>query len=296
MPHRPFVRTLRAQWLGQQLRSLREDRGLTLQATALHLKRDMSALSRYERGEWPVGRADVAALLDLYGFYDAAERERMLRLAEEVWRTDRWSENYGDVVDASFIDFPWLESCAELVSSYHTMVVPGLFQLPEYAEIVIRAVEQDDPTDERVARWVDLRIGRQRVLDAPTGPRFEAIIDEAALRRRVGGSSLAADQLRHLGQVSRQPRVTIRVLPTDVSVHAGLDGSFWLFRMPRPYPAVAYEQILGGHIDLESPKSDRYVRAYDQLRTAALTPQESAVFIADLAEEMASSAPPRRLT
>jgi hypothetical protein len=263
---------------------------LTLKGVALHLKRDASALSRYERGDWPVGRTDVAALLDLYGFYDAAERERMLRLAEEVWRTDRWSENYGDVVDSSFIDFPWLESRAQCVSSYHAMIIPGLFQLPEYAETIIRAVEQENATDDLVARWVELRLRRQRVLYDPAGPRFETIIDEAALRREVGGRLLAADQLRHLAGMSRHSRVTIRVLPSDIAVHAGLDGSFWLFDMPRPYPAVAYEWMLGGHIYMESPKSDRYVRAYDQLRPPALPPRESAIFIAALADEMASNA------
>jgi transcriptional regulator with XRE-family HTH domain len=106
MPHTPFVRTLRAQWLGQELRRLREDRAMSLHVVSHHLRRDSSALSRYERGEWPVGRTDVLALLDLYGFHEATERERMLRLAEEVWRTDHWNENYGDIVDVSFIDFP----------------------------------------------------------------------------------------------------------------------------------------------------------------------------------------------
>jgi transcriptional regulator with XRE-family HTH domain len=101
MPHKPFVRTLRAQWLGQELRRLRDARGMTLKMVSAHLRRDMSALSRYERGEWPIGKTDVLALLDLYGFHHAGERERMLRLAEEVWVTDRWSENYSDILEPS---------------------------------------------------------------------------------------------------------------------------------------------------------------------------------------------------
>ncbi|WFE67524.1 helix-turn-helix transcriptional regulator [Micromonospora sp. WMMD714] len=84
MPHKPFIRTLRAQWLGQQLRALREERGMTLKLVSEHLHRDMSALGRYERADWPIRRGDVVALLDLYGFHHAAERARLLALAEDV--------------------------------------------------------------------------------------------------------------------------------------------------------------------------------------------------------------------
>ncbi|MFC4109479.1 Scr1 family TA system antitoxin-like transcriptional regulator [Micromonospora zhanjiangensis] len=138
VPHKPFIRTLRAQWLGSQLRALREERGMTLKLVAEHLARDMSALGRYERGDWPIRKGDVVALLDLYGFHHATERARLLGLAEEVWRTDRWDEDYGDVVDASFIDYPWLESRAERICSYNLTLLPGLMQTREYATTLIR--------------------------------------------------------------------------------------------------------------------------------------------------------------
>lgn len=286
MPHQPFVRTLRAQWLGQELRRLREARHMTLDLVAQHLKRDPSALSRYERATWPIGKADVLSLLDLYGFHHAGERDGMLRLAEEVWVTDRWSENYSDILEPSFIDFPWLESRAERVCSYHTMLVPGLFQLREYAEAVIRNAERAHLTEEKVQRGVDLRMDRQRVLDQPGGPHVDLVVDEAALRRRVVGPALTRAQLEHVLACAARPRITVRVLPASVSLHSGMDGDFWVFEMPPPYPAVAYLEYIGGQLYLESPKSDRYVRAYDELRTAALDPRASATFLADLVKEL----------
>jgi transcriptional regulator with XRE-family HTH domain len=286
MPPKPFVRTLRAQWLGQELRSLRDARGMTLKMVAAHLRRDMSALSRYERGEWPIGRADVLALLDLYGFHHAAERERMLRLAEEVWITDRWSENYSDILQPSFIDFPWLESRAERICSYHASVIPGLFQLRDYAERVIRSVDGDELDEEGIQLCTDLRMERQAVLAAPHQPWIDVVIAESALRRRIGRPSLCHAQMLHLLECASLTRVIIRVLPSDVDLHRGLDGSFWVFQMPHPYPAVAYLDYLGGQLYLEAPKSERFVRAYHGLSEIAMAPQASVRFIERLAKEL----------
>ncbi|MDG4789079.1 helix-turn-helix transcriptional regulator [Micromonospora sp. WMMD1102] len=285
--HRPFIRTLRAQWLGQRLRDLREQRGMSLELVAEHLNRDRSALGRYERAEWPIQRHDVLALLDLYGFHRATERAELLNLADEVWRTDRWTDNYGDLVDASFIDFPWLESRANTVCSYHAMVIPGLFQLREYASQVIRCVEGPNATEANMGRWIELRMERQRVLDEPGTTKFETIIDESALRRQIGGSALLRAQLIHLDKINQHNRVDIRVLPSNTWLHPGLDGSFWLFRMPKLYPEVAYLESLAGQMYFESPKAAKFVSAYDRLREAALGPRESAHLIRTIAEDLA---------
>lgn len=286
MPHKPFVKTLRAQWLGQELRRLRDARGMSLKLVAAHLRRDLSALSRYERGEWPIGKADVLALLDLYGFHHATERERMLRLAEEVWVTDRWTENYSDILEPSFIDFPWLEARSERICSYHAAVIPGLFQLRGYAEKVIRSVDGDQLDEEEIQRGVELRTERQAILADPQMPWIDMVIAEPALRRRIGKPSLCRAQLLHLLDCAALNRVIIRVLPCGVDLHRGLDGTFWVFQMPDPYPAVAYLDYLGGQLYLEAPKSDRFVRAYHGISEAALAPQDSARLIERLVEEL----------
>ncbi|WP_347405140.1 helix-turn-helix transcriptional regulator [Micromonospora sp. WMMD1082] len=284
MPHKPFIRTLRAQWLGQRLRVLREQRGLTLKLVAEHLQRDTSALGRYERADWPIRKGDVVALLDLYGFHDAAERARLLALAEEVWRTDRWDEDYGDVVDSSFIQYPWLESRAEKICSYNTMLLPGLMQTRNYAEAVIRNAEPPDAPAGTINRWVELRLERQRVLDGDTW--IEAILDETVLRRLVGGPTIMREQLSHLHQLAPRPNVVLRVLPSSTPLHAGMDGSFTLFRLPKPYPAVAYLESLGGRLYVEAPKSMRFVDAYDRLGAVALSPGESRRLIESILKEL----------
>ncbi|MEV6815483.1 helix-turn-helix transcriptional regulator [Micromonospora sp. NPDC051296] len=281
-----FVHTLRAQWLGQQMRQLREERGFTLKQAAEFLERDFSSIARWERAEWPFRRGVVVSLLDLYGEHDGRERNRFIQLAEDAWRTDRWDDDYDELVDASFIDFPWLESRAEQICSWDAMLMPGLMQTRDYAEAVIRNAEGKKATDYSVGKWLQLRLDRQRVLGHDSGLRVAAVIDESVLRRPVGAPTLMLGQLRHLGELLLRSNIDVRILPAGVGLHPGLDGSFVVFNMPRPYPEVAYAEMLGGRRFMESPKSKRYAVAYDRLREAALDPRESAKLIARIAEDL----------
>jgi len=286
MPHKPFIRTLRAQWLGQQLRALREERGMTLKLVAEHLQRDMSALGRYERADWPIRKGDVIALLDLYGFHNAAERARLLSLAEEVWRTDRWDEDYGDVVDSSFIEYPWLEGRAESLCCFHMTLVPGLLQTRDYAEAVIRSAAEPGAPEATILRWVELRMSRQEVLAKQCPIKISTVIDESVLRRRVGGAEVLRYQLQHLVKLQQLPQVGIQIMSSSTALHQGLDGTFWIFHLPDPYPAVAYTESLGGRLYLESPKAERFLRAYDQVSRVALNVNESTELMASIAEEL----------
>ncbi|WP_433119086.1 helix-turn-helix domain-containing protein [Micromonospora sp. CA-246542] len=281
-----FVQTLRAQWLGQQMRQLREQRGITLKQAAEFLERDFSSIARWERAEWPFRRGVVETLLDLYGEHDGRERNRFLQLAEDAWRTDRWDDDYDELVDASFIDFPWLESRAERICSWDAFLMPGLMQTAAYAEAVIRNAEGEQASDFSVRKWLQLRVDRQRVLRRDPVLQVAAVIDESVLRRPVGSPAVMRGQLQHLVELMRRQNVDVRVLPSRVGLHAGLDGSFVLFGMPKPYPEVAYAETLGGRRFMESPKSRRYALAYHRLQDVALDQREAAELIAKITEEL----------
>jgi hypothetical protein len=181
---------------------------------------------------------------------------------------------------------PWLESRAERISSYHSLVVPGLFQLPEYAELVIRCVEGPTAAESVIGKGLALRLERQRMLEREDHPYIETIVDETALRRRIGGIALHRTQLTHLLKIAQRPRIAVRVLPASVGLHPGIDGSFWVFRMPPPYPPVAYQENRAGRLFLESPKSEGFRDAYDRVAKAALDPRASAELIATIGEEL----------
>jgi transcriptional regulator with XRE-family HTH domain len=285
--HPSKVSTLRGQLLGQQLRALREEIGLSLEEAASYLNRDRSALGRFERAEWPFPRPDVRLLLDFYGVVDKEIREHFIRLSEEVGRRHEWETEFEDAIfDKSFVDLPWLEERAEAIRTFDVSYVPGLLQTPGYAAAMLRVIERDQPTDAQIDRWVALRLARQRILTGPKPTQLTCLLAEAVLRARMGGDRVTRGQFDHLLQMGRQRNIELRVLPLAVGGDAGSDGPFQLFELPKPFPPVAYVEHLGGRLFLEWPKSTAFVRAYDRLREVALTESESTELIATIAEEI----------
>jgi transcriptional regulator with XRE-family HTH domain len=288
--------TLRAQWLGKRLRELRERNDMTLKQAGEYLQRNLSMVSRFETGEYPIRRGDVLALLDLYDVSDESERDALTRLSEDIWRRDGW-ERFAGPVDQELIDFPWLESRAERICSYDAMVVPGLLQTPDYAACLIRNTGGPTATEANIATWLEFRLARQRILSGDRPTRLATILDESVLRRRVGGAAVMRQQLVRLLEASHRRNIRLRVVPFAAGEHAGLDGAFTLFEMPVPYPNVAYLENLNGRRYLESTDADHVFHAYDRLRQAALGEKESAALIEAAAEELddqESDAPGRR--
>lgn len=204
-----------------------------------------------------------------------------------MWRTDRWDEDYGDVVDSSFIEYPWLEGRADKVCCFHMTLVPGLLQTRAYAEAVIRNAAEQEVSESTINRWVELRLSRQEVLSKERPLTIHTVIDESVVRRRAGGAHVLRDQLAHLVKLQALPQVRIQIMPSSVALHQGLDGTFWIFHLPEPYPAVAYVESLGGRLYMESPKAERFLRAYDRLSKSALSKDESTALMGAIAEELA---------
>lgn len=285
--HPSKVSTLRGQLLGQQLRALREEIGLTLEEAASYLNRDRSAFGRFERAEWPFPRPDVRLLLDFYGVVDREIRDHFIRLSEEVGRRHEWETQFDDAIyDRSFVDLPWLEERAKAIRIFEVGRVPGLLQTPAYAAAILRVVEGDQPTDAQIDRWVAMRLARQAVLTGLKPTKLTAVVAEAVLRARIGGDQVTRGQLDHLIQLGRQRNVEVRVLPLAFGASVGTDGPFQLFELPKPFPPVAYVEHFGGRLFLEWPKSTKFVQAYDRLREVALPERESTELIAAIAEEI----------
>ncbi len=276
--------TLRAQWLGQSLRELRDATGMTLAQAGEYLQRDASTVSRFESGEYPIRRPDLMALLDLYVVSDRRKRDGMLRLAEDVWQKGWW-DGYEPDVERQFVDFVWLESRAIAIRSFVTLAVTGLLQTREYAEAMITAAEWEaEPA--QIARWVQLRMDRQAVLRQEAPPQLSVIIDEFALRREIGGPGVLRDQLAHLLATAELPQVDLRVLPASLGAHASPNGNFLVFTIAEPDLDVGYTETLGGAVYVEPPDSERFVRVYDRLLNSALEPAESAKLIRTIGEDL----------
>ncbi|WP_371783683.1 helix-turn-helix domain-containing protein [Streptosporangium subroseum] len=276
--------TLRSQWLGKQLRELREAANLTLKETGEFLQRDGSTVSRFEAGLYPARTPDVIALLDLYGVAGEQRREGLIRLSRDVWQSGWW-DAYSEVVSLGIVDYAWLESRAQQIRSFDALVIPGLLQTQHYMEAMIRA-EDPDASPDQINRWIEFRQTRQQVMTAKEAPNFVAVLDEAALRRLVGGSEVMRDQLDQLAVAAGQTNTEIRVLPLTAGAHASPDGSFRIFELPEPYPAVAYVPSPAGAIYAEAEAADRLKLKFDRICHASLTAKKSIELIMAIAEDL----------
>jgi transcriptional regulator with XRE-family HTH domain len=276
--------TLRAQWLGQSLRQLRESASLTLQQAAEFLQRNAATVSRFESGEYPIRRPDLMALLDLYGVSERRRRDGLLRLSEDVWQKGWW-DGYAADVERQFVDYVWLESRALAIRAFDCILLPGLLQTRDYAQAVISAAEWE-AGPEQVGRWVQLRMDRQAVLHSAEPPRVSVIVDELVLRREVGGPGVLADQLTHLLACAELPHLDLRVLPASLGTHASLSGGFLVFSTAEPDLEVGYAETMGGAVYVEPPDSERFVRVYDRLLDSALWPAESTEFVRAIREDL----------
>ena len=275
---------LRSQWLGEKMRGLRKSHGISQAEAADYIQRDATMLGRYENGTFPFRRVDVLGLLTLYAIDDEKLREGLLEICDEAWRKDWWDDHRKDL-GTDFIDVPWLESRAERICTYQHLLVYGLLQTRSYAEAVIERLERGKASAAQINRWVDLRMERQQILHASQPPKIEMVLEESVLHRTVGSTEIMCEQLDHLLAMSERAEIQIRIIPTSSGPHAGINGSFNLYWMPEPYPAVAYVETTGGSLYLEAPKVSNFEAVWDDLDRSALSGKQSTALIAKRLKE-----------
>src|SRR6266853_228704 len=177
--HSPTVRRRR---LALELRRLREAARLTCEEVAEHLECSTSKVSRIETGRVSVSPRDVRDMLDLYGV-SAQQGASLVQLARDS-RQKGWWHAYSDTIQPQFATYIGLESAASEIRIYEVNLIPGLLQTEDYARAVIRAGMMNSPSED-VERSVALRMARQPAVTRDDPPKVWAVMDEAALRRRV---------------------------------------------------------------------------------------------------------------
>jgi hypothetical protein len=278
--------------LGAQLRRLREARGISRAKAGWEIRASESKISRIELGRVGFKDRDVADLLTLYGVADLAERAALLALARQANAPDWW-QRYGDVLPVWFQSYLGLEAAAMLIRTYEVQFVPGLLQIPQYAEAVIR-LDHYDAADEEVERRVGLRMQRRQALGQPRGPRFWAVVDEAALRRPVGGRAVMCAQLESLIEATGWPNIRLQVIPLRVGGHSAAGGSYTILRFTDPdLPDIVYVEQLIGALYLDKREDvESYAAAMERLVMEAEPPGRTAeVLRTILAETSAKRAP-----
>jgi hypothetical protein len=272
--------------LGSQLRRLREAASITPEQAGYEIRASRSKISRMETGRVGFKARDVADLLVLYGVGNEQERSRFLDLVERSGRADWWTR-YSDILPDWFENYLGLESASSTIRTFEIQFVHGLFQTEDYAQAVTRLGHQAAPAAE-IERRVGLRVKRQDLLTRANPPRIWSVMDEAVLRRPVGGPAVMRTQLHHLLEVARMPQVTLQVVPFARGGHAGAGGSFTVLRFEEQFlPDVVYIEQLTGAVYLEQRGDvEHYLEVMDQLSGEALTPVATARFIEQVASQI----------
>ncbi|ADG87948.1 transcriptional regulator [Thermobispora bispora] len=267
------VSTVRRIMLGASLRRLREARGLSREQAGFHIRASESKISRMELGRVGFKTRDVEDLLTLYGVHDGAERRSLLEMVREA-NAPGWWHKYNDVLPDWFVTYVGLEEAASLIRTYEVQFIPGLLQTAEYARTVYK-LGNPEASDDEIERRVHMRLQRQERFTRPDGPRLWAVIDEAALMRRIGGREVMREQIQHLLDVSALPNITLQVMPFEYGMHTAEGGAFTILRFPeRELSDVVYVEQLWGALYLDKPEEvDPYLRAMEQLCVASATPR-----------------------
>lgn len=284
MVTRPSPTMLRRQ-LGAELRRLRDRAERTVSDVAEVLHWSESKLSRIETANTGIRAPDLLRLLEVYGV-SADEQGRLVALAQRS-RQRAWWEAYGDALPDPYETFIGFEAEATSIYTYEAQVVPGLLQTDEYASAVMRAFLADD-RPEVIGQRVAVRMARQAVLTRDPPPKLWAILDEAVLRRQIGGPDVMRRQLLRLVEISERQIVTLQVLPFPVGAHRALDGSFVIleFENGSDHPLVYSEGMTGGVFRSRPQELRTYWMSFESLRGAALGAEKSVEFIGAVAREI----------
>jgi transcriptional regulator with XRE-family HTH domain len=271
--------------LGTQLRRLREASGITPDQAGYEIRGSRSKISRIEHGRVGFKERDISDLLTLYGVTDEQLRAGMLALARQA-NTPGWWAKYGDILPDWFEPYLGLESAASLLRNFELQFVHGLLQTQDYARAVTALGQSSSPQD--IERRVGLRMQRQELLASHDPPRVWFVMDEAALRRPVGGRHVMRAQLNHLLEVAALPHVTLQVVPFRRGGHAAAGGSFTILRFAAPdLPDVVYlEQLTSALILDDRSHVDHYMEVMNRLSAEAHTPVATARFLKEVIRDV----------
>lgn len=261
--------------LGAQLRRLREEKGVSRESAGWEIRASESKISRMELGRVGFKERDIADLLTLYGVTEEKDRTALITLAREA-NSPGWWQRYNAVLPSWFQSFLGLESAAALIRTYEVQFIPGLLQTGDYARAVVLLGHANAPAEENDRR-VSLRIARQRLLNRSDAPQVWAVVDEAALRRPIGGVKVMRAQIEALIEFNKLPNVRLQVIPFFAGGHAAAGGAFTILRFAdQELPDVVYVEQLTSAVYLDKREDlDEYASAMERLCVEAEPPERT---------------------
>ncbi|GAA2064501.1 helix-turn-helix transcriptional regulator [Streptomyces albiaxialis] len=284
----PTGPTVRRMQLGWELKRLREKSGFTLAEAVDGLTFSTSKLYRVENGLTALPKAaDLRVLCDRYGVIDEEDVEFLIEIHRDSLRRGWWA-HYRATMPSGMAMYVGLESGARTIRAWQPNVVLGLLQTERYArEMLLAAKLVEETTTEFVERTVQLRMERKdRMTRADSGLELWVILDEAALRRVIGGTEVMREQYEEIGQLAQLDNVTVQILPLSTATYRS-SSNFTLLEFATPLPTVVQTDAAeGANVSDKDTTVWAFSRRFDALRAGALAPAETSTFLQRLAREI----------
>jgi transcriptional regulator with XRE-family HTH domain len=250
-----------------ELRRLREAAKKQQHDAAQWLDVNDTVISKLETGKQKVSHAYLSMLLQLYDV-GSPHADFLHQLRRDSSQRGWWAE-YGKTVPSWFSDYLGMEAGAAEVWTYQSEFIPGLLQTPGYAQTIIALTPNRTPDE--VDQLVNLRINRQRRLTNDNPLVLRAVINEAALRRAVGGPDVMRDQAKRLAEVAKLPNVTVQILPFTAGAHRGMRGAFTTLRFPEEPMNTVYLEMYDAALYVETPTEvERFTDDFEGLARQSL--------------------------
>jgi hypothetical protein len=235
----------------------------------------MSKLVRIEAGSVGVSITDLRAMLAVYGIDNDDQVNELVEMARAS-KERPWFSKYEKVLPPAFAQYLGYESSASIIRGFQPLTIPGLLQTDDYARAVIEA-SRVGQVDERV----ELRTTRQELLERTDRPEIYYVLDEAALHRNVGGLAVMRSQLRHLRDLAKEPRLSVRIVPFAAGAHASMKGSFTILEFADWDEDVLYLETAGGSVTSREDQKliADYRENFELLTEMTLEDQDSVALI-----------------
>lgn len=253
---------------GAELKLRRIAAGLTQEAVGRELMCSPTLISHYEAGRRLPSPPDAKRLdkaLGTDGFFE------------------RWLEDLEAKFAEHFALVAELERHATEIRHFGGALFPGLLQTDAYANALFRVYRPNFQAEELDRRVVN-RLERARILDGPAGPVFWVLLDESAVRRKVGGPDVMAKQLRKAVGMAESGRLRLHVLPFEVGAHSLMEGVLYLLRFADAPPVAYAEGVSTGYLMDDPAQVSHCQSIYDLALSDALSQRESLALLRDAAE------------
>lgn len=254
--------------LGAELRKLRVSAGLSGEQAAVILAADRARISNIETGRIDVSRNRLYKVLQEYGCPPGPYFDGLMAMAQE--RGKGWWDEFSDTIGPAARDLAELESRSAMLRTHEPLVIPGMLQTEEYARAVLEATEG---ATQRITRYAQFRLSRQRVLTGDSPVTYRAVIHEAALHTHVGGAPVMRRQLLRLIEVSRLPNVMIQVYPFEAGIYSAHTQSFVIYGGTAiELDTVYLEHPMSSLFLQDVAQLDEYAKMFERLSALALSP------------------------